>query len=265
MTTVPWRIKRRLGHMKEKLAERHSMQRWIARKALRFTQPLGFTILGDHFYEPVPNISYIQEHYVEEQRNLPGFVADSSWSEEMRRVVEPYIAEYLAGPAFQKYGKDNWYFSGWDAAYYYCLIRSRKPRSITEIGRGFSTWIAGVALDRNNSEGCPGELVSVDPYTRGDKSQARTRIITTELQHILPAERKDLLNADILFVDSSHVVKWGSDVLQLFETWIPNVAPKTLVHIHDLFTPYDYPLDWMVRKKQFWNEQYFFESFIAFN
>jgi hypothetical protein len=251
--------------VKEKLAERNSLQRWFARKVLPFTQSLGFTVLGDHFYEPVPNLKDIQKHYSDEPRELTGFVVNPSWAEDMERIVEPYLAEYLAGPAFEQYGKKNWFYAGWDAAYYYCLIRSRKPRLITEVGRGYSTWIAGVALDRNASDGYPGELVSIDPYFRGDNSTAHTRIITTELQQIPLSEREALLRADIFFVDSSHIVKWGSDVLQLFESWIPNVAVNTLVHVHDLFTPYDYPRDWMVKKKQFWNEQYFFESFIAFN
>jgi len=257
--------------LKEKLAERNSLQRWIARKALPLTQSLGFTVLGDHFYEPVPHLKDIRKHYSDEPRELPGFVVNPSWAEEMERVVEPFLAEYLASPAYEQYGKKNWFYAGWDAAYYYCLIRSRKPRLITEVGRGFSTWIAGAALDRNVADGYAGELVSIDPYFRddpcfrGENSAAHTRIITTELQQIPPGEREALLRADIFFVDSSHIVKWGSDVLQLFESWIPYVAVNTLVHIHDLFTPYDYPLEWMVKQKRFWNEQYFFESFIAFN
>lgn len=263
---MKWRkLLRRLKDAKGKLAERNGLQRWLARKTLPFAQSMGFSIVGDHFYEPVPNIRQIREHYIDEPRKLPGFLANPAWAEEMEKVVGPYIAEYLAGSAFVKYGRKNWFYTGWDAAYYYCLLRSRKPRSITEVGRGISTWIAGEALERNASDGHPGKLVSIDPYFRGDNSTARTRVITAELQHIPPGEREALLHADIFFVDSSHVAKWGSDVLQLFESWIPNVAPKTLVHIHDIFTPYDYPKEFMINAKRFWNEQYIFESFIAFN
>jgi hypothetical protein len=232
---------------------------------LPLTQSLGFSVLGDHFYEPVPNLRHIQEHYKDEPRELPGFLATPSWAENMEGIVEPYITEYLASPAFEKHGKKNWFYTGWDAAYYYCLIRSRKPQSITEVGRGISTWIAGAALDRNASDGYPGEIVSIDPYFRGDSTTACTRIITAELQQAPPDEREALLRADIFFVDSSHVVKWGSDVLLLFESWIPNVAVNTLVHVHDIFTPYDYPRQWLVEQKRFWNEQYIFESFVAFN
>jgi hypothetical protein len=259
------KFRRRLEHAKEKLAERHGLQRWLARKALPLTQSLGFSICGDHFYEPVPNLKHIQEHYSDEPRELFGFLPTPSWAEGIEQTLGPYLVEYLASPAFEKYGKKNWYYSGWDAAYYYCLIRSRKPRLITEIGRGISTWIAGIALDQNAREGYPGEIVSIDPYFRGNNATSCTRILTAELQQILPNDRDALLRADIFFVDSSHVAKWGSDVLRLFECWIPNVAVNTLVHIHDIFTPYDYPRQWMVEQKRFWNEQYLFESFVAFN
>jgi hypothetical protein len=260
-----WKLRRNLRVAKIKLAERGALQRWMARKVLPFTQAMGFSVVGDHFYDPVPNVKQIREHYIDQPRELPGFHANPAWAENIEKVVEPYIAEYLAGPAYEKHGKKNWFYVEWDAAYYYCLIRSRKPKLITEVGRGITTWIAGEALERNAAEGYPGEIVSIDPYFRGDNSTARTRIIQTELQKIAPSEREALLRSDIFFVDSSHIAKWGSDVLQIFESWIPNVAPKTLVHIHDLWTPYDYPKDFMVKHKRFWNEQYVFESFIAFN
>ncbi|MGP8187709.1 MAG: class I SAM-dependent methyltransferase [Terracidiphilus sp.] len=259
------KLMRRIRQIREKLAERNGLQHWLARKALPVTQSLGFSLLGDHFYEPVPNIKFIREHYVDEPRQLPGFLATPSWAENMERVVGPYIAEYLASPAYEKYGKKNWFYSGWDAAYYYCLIRSRKPRLITEMGRGISTWIAAEAIERNAAEGSPGEIVSIDPYFRGDNSTASTRIVTAELQQIPTSEREALLRADILFIDSSHVAKWGSDVLDLFAFWIPFVGANALVHIHDIFTPYDYPRAWLVQEKRFWNEQYILESFIAFN
>jgi hypothetical protein len=258
-------VMRRLGAVKGKLAERHAAQRWLARKMLPFTQSLGFSILGDHFYEPIPNLKNVKKNYNDRPRILPGFLVSSFWAENMKRIVGPYITEYLASPAFEKYGEKNWFYTGWDAAYYYCLIRSAKPRSITEVGRGISTWIAGSALDRNASEGYPGMITSIDPYFRGNDITSCTRIITAKLQQIPPSERADLLHADIFFTDSSHVAKWGSDVLHLFEAWIPNVAVNTLVHFHDIFTPYDYPKQWMVEQKRFWNEQYLFESFVAFN
>lgn len=225
---------------------------------------MGFSICGDHFYEPIPNVALIRRTYVQEPRTLRGFSPDAAWENDANKVLAAHLSEYCFSQARLKYGK-NWYYTGWDAAYYYCLIRSRKPRSITEVGRGFSTWIAGDALNQNALEGYPGEITSIDPYFRGERSTSSTRIITSELQTIDFEQRRSLLSADMLFIDSSHVLKWGSDVLHLFESWIPQVRVNTLVHLHDIFTPFDYPKRWMVEARRFWNEQYILESFLAFN
>jgi len=255
----------RLGVVRGKLAEHNALQRWLARKSVPLTQRLGFSVIGDHFYEPVPNLRYIQKQYKDEPRVLPGFSSTPSWMEKVERVMIPHIAEYLGSSAYVTYGRKNGMYAGWDAAYYYCLIRSTRPQAITEVGRGNSTGIAGAALERNTAEGYPGEIVSIDPYSHGAKATPCTRIMEVELERIAANERGALLLANILFIDSSHVAKWGSDVVHLFESWIPNVAANTLVHLNDIFTPYDYPLEWLVRHKRFWNEQLIFESFIAFN
>ncbi len=75
----------------------------------------------------------------------------------------------------------------------------------------------------------------------------------------------NLGKSDLLFVDSSHVYKFGSDVEYLFEEIYPNIAQGVYIHIHDICSPYHYPLDWLVEAKRFWNEQYYLENFLRFN
>jgi Methyltransferase domain len=259
------KLRKTWARAKEKLQEQNSVQRWFARKMLPVTQTLGFSICGDHFYEPIPNVDLIRTTYVERTRTLRGFCPEFPWADDATDLLSTFLPEYLSSQTYLKYGKKNWFYSGWDAAYYYCLIRSRKPRSITEIGGGFSTSIAADALQQNAREGRTGEIVSIDPYFRGNKSASFARIMTCELQKLDVEQRRSLLGADILFIDSSHVLKWGSDVFHLFEAWIPYVPVNTLVHVHDVFTPFDYPKHWMVQAKRFWNEQYILESFLALN
>ena len=79
-------------------------------------------------------------------------------------------------------------------------------------------------------------------------------------------DMKPLLeNCNFVFVDSSHVYKFGSDVQYEFTSIYPHVSAGTYVHVHDIFSPYEYPLSWAVDRKQFWNEQYLLENFLAFN
>jgi hypothetical protein len=258
------KLRKRWEHVKEKVAERNGVQRWLSRKTLPAAQSFGFSICGDHFYEPIPNLDLIRKTYVEQPRTLSAFSEDAAWESNAVDVLSPYLLEYLSSSALRTYGR-NWYYTGWDAAYYYCLIRSRKPRKITEVGRGFSTLIAGAALEQNARESNPGELVSIDPYFRGDCATNHTRIVVSELQAVDAEQRQELLCADMLFIDSSHVLKWGSDVFHLFESWIPRVRVGTLIHIHDIFTPFDYPRSWMVEERRFWNEQYILESCVWVN
>src|SRR5262249_46442361 len=70
---------------------------------------------------------------------------------------------------------------------------------------------------------------------------------------------------DILFIDSSHVFRVDSDVRFLFLEVLPRLNPGVLIHIHDIFLPYDYPRDWIVKEHRFWNEQYLLHAFLLFN
>lgn len=70
---------------------------------------------------------------------------------------------------------------------------------------------------------------------------------------------------DILFIDSSHVLKIGSDVFYEYLEIIPRLNKGVIVHSHDIFFPEEYCKEWVVKKQIFWNEQYLLQSFLSFN
>ena len=70
---------------------------------------------------------------------------------------------------------------------------------------------------------------------------------------------------DILFIDSSHMIRPQGDVLFIYQELLPALPPGVFVHVHDIFTPRDYPPGWLIKKRLFWNEQYLLEAFLAFN
>ena len=254
------------------LHEKHAVHRMVARATFEFWQRLGFHVAADHFYDPIPNTNVIRRNYNKEARCLPGFSVDwASFPEPACRLISAYFADYLEDRKAAGFDKDNYYFRALDALYYYAFLRDRQPRRVVEIGQGFSTRLALAALARNVSlSGDRVELVSADPYPRlrvpppgFDKVHLTTHL--TPLQDIADTLPAMLAPGDLLFVDSSHVFKFGSDVQCLFERVYPRLAAGVRVHIHDIFTPFDYPWDWLVDRKQFWNEQYFVESFLSFN
>lgn len=74
-----------------------------------------------------------------------------------------------------------------------------------------------------------------------------------------------LEEGDILFVDTTHTVRTGGDVVHIFLQILPRPAQGVIVHIHDIFLPYEYPRDWVVDRRRAWAEQYLLQAFLAFN
>jgi hypothetical protein len=142
--------------------------------------------------------------------------------------------------------EQSW-FPSLDAAVAYALVRERKPQHIIEVGSGHSTRVLSRAL------GGVGEIVAIDPAPRADIIDLPgVRVVPSTLQ-AAPAGVFDGLRAgDALFIDSSHILMPGSDVDILLNRVLPAAPAGVLVHIHDIFLPFDYPPKWGWRA---YNEQ----------
>ena len=150
-----------------------------------------------------------------------------------------------------------------DSSVYYELIRHLAPDRIIEIGGGYSTQLAGKALAANEK----GMLTCVEPYPED-------RLVRANLSVELIQKRVEELDVDffsrleandILFIDSSHTVKFGSDVCFEFLELLPRLKPGVWIHVHDIFFPHDYPVDWLLNRRLALNEQYLLEAFLSFN
>jgi hypothetical protein len=142
---------------------------------------------------------------------------------------------------------DQSWFPSLDAAVAYIMVRERKPRHIVEVGSGHSTRVLSRALDGL------GEIVAIDPAPRADiVDLPGVRVVPSTLQAV-PFEPFGKLQAgDALFIDSSHILMPGSDVDILLNRVLPMLPKGVLVHIHDIFLPFDYPAIWGWRA---YNEQ----------
>src|SRR5829696_5566334 len=142
---------------------------------------------------------------------------------------------------------DQAWFPSLDAAVAYALMRDRKPQHIIEVGSGHSTRVLAKAL------GGLGEIIAVDPAPRADIIDLPgVRVVSSTLQ-AAPADLFNVLKAgDALFIDSSHILMPGSDADILLNRVLPAAPAGTLVHIHDIFLPFDYPAIWGWRA---YNEQ----------
>lgn len=167
-----------------------------------------------------------------------------------------------------RYHLDNEWFTYGDALALNAVLRSREPARIVEVGSGFSSAAMLDTADRQLGgataftfiEPNPGRLNSL----LGEEDRRRCRIIEAPVQRA-PMECFTALGAgDVLFIDSSHVAKSGSDLTHLMFEVLPALAPGVLVHFHDIPWPFEYPAGWF-RVGRAWNEAYLLRAFLQYN
>jgi hypothetical protein len=235
-------------------AARHAL--FLVHERPELSDRWGYHIRPIHYYEPLPDFREITPEQIQRRREFSAI--DFRWDEQLRLLgaLESYAGELPESEVH------NDYFSGLDAVVYYSLIRHLKPRRIIEIGGGYSTRIAGKALAANQS----GRLTCIEPFPeRLNGSSLGIELITKRVEEIDVSFFSSLKANDILFIDSSHTVKFGSDVCYEFLEILPSLKRGVWVHVHDIFFPHDYPAEWLLKRRLALNEQYLLEAFLAFN
>lgn len=220
----------------------------------------GYHIRPIHYYEPLPDFRSITTEQLNRRREFPSI--DFRWEQQLA-LLHDLAAGYCDElDHIDRAFFDNDYFNGFDAAVYYSLIRYLRPKRVVEIGSGYSTRLANEALTRNGE----GKLTCIEPFperlngltNKVDLIQKRVEELDVEFFSCLEAN-------DILFIDSSHTVKFGSDVCFEFLEVLPSLLSGVWVHVHDIFFPHDYPAEWLLKRRLALNEQYFLEAFLSFN
>jgi predicted O-methyltransferase YrrM len=227
-----------------------------------------------HFHSPLPDMAFVDRNAaLFDQRidRVPGIDLHADEQLALARTFARYHAE-LPFSDDRQAGSRYWYRNNWfsygDAIVLYSMIRHHRPRRVIEVGSGFTS---AVMLDTNDRF-CDGRLglTFVEPHPErllsllSDQDKTRHEILVTGVQ-TLPLERFAALEAnDILFIDSSHVAKFGSDVAHLLTHVLPSLQKGVIVHFHDIFWPFEYPEDW-IRHGRAWNESYMLQAFLQFN
>ena len=123
------------------------------------------------------------------------------------------------------------------------------------------------ALERNRAAGRPGRVTCIEPYPERRLTEAGIAMeLVREPVERVPLERfTELQEGDVLFIDSSHVVRFGGDVCREFLDILPAVQPGVWIHVHDIFFPHDYPAEWLMQRRLAFTEQYLLEAFLALN
>ena len=243
-------------------------------KAFPLFERLGVHVTPVHHTQPIPDTRRLD---AEIWRRTSAMVGIDMREADQVRLVEDFArrfrAEYDALPRAKLSGPprfylDNPFFGSVDAEMLYSMIRATKPRRIFEIGAGFSTLLAAQAVERNVADGAPCRLESYDPFPAAylRNGIAGLEAIEATAAQDIPLSVFEALDAgDILFLDSTHVIRVGGDVVYEVLEVLPRLRPGVLVHLHDIFLPAEYPRDWIMEQRLFWNEQYLLQAFLSFN
>ena len=232
----------------------------------------GVMLIPANFYSTVPLLRDLDSTFegVEGSRHpLYHRIFDHAVVARYLQAMDGFADEFdppVAGDeaACTEYFWGNSQFSHGDAMAYYCLVRLLRPRRIVEIGSGFSTLVADAAMRRNGF----GEIVCIEPYPRPFLPQIKSvrEVVAKPIQVITPEAFAELLApADILFIDSTHTVKIGSDCLYIYLVLMPSITQALTVHSHDIFLPFGMPIAWSRDLQLHWTEQYLLYAYLLGN
>ena len=242
----------------------------LYQRYFRSWEAAGFHLTPVHFYQPLPDTQSLPEDLWQKPSALKGLeMNDAGQLNLLCKVFPQYRAEYEKLPlkptdCAHEFYLDNPLFGGTDALALYCIVRHFQPGLIIEVGSGFSTRLTAQAALRNGKT----KLIAIEPFpdqvVKGG-FPGLTSLIPRRVQEVELDTFRQLSSGDILFLDSSHVVRCGSDVNYLFLEVLPQLRPGVIVHIHDIFLPDEYPREWVKQEFRFWNEQYLLQAFLMFN
>jgi hypothetical protein len=254
--------------------ERSFYQSRAARSAYRGLRrgasKAGLQVVLKTFYSPIPDLDELPRGAFERRSDLPGIGWDlDAQLDEVRGRLGPAMAEFRppqSSPDRWQYVPNDSYTVP-DAAVLHAMVRTQKPRRIVELGSGHSTLVTAAAARQNAAEGHPVNLEVFDPFPGvvGDGLPGLARLERTGAQDVPFAVFERLEAGDILFVDTTHTVKIGSDVNHIILEILPRLRPGVVVHLHDIFLPYEYPRVWLEDYGLYWAEQYLLQAFLAFN
>lgn len=225
----------------------------------------------------------IQRHYYEPQfdhrnpacafdvaRSLPGI--EWNLEEQLALLSQLTFANELSSVPFEKpealgFYWNNSAFKAGDAEYWYQIIRALKPRKVIEIGSGYSTLLAVAAISKNvaDDSGYECEHVCIEPYEQPWLESLEVSVVRSKVEGIPVTFFNKLQEGDILFIDSSHIIRPQGDVLFEYLELLPTLAKGVIVHVHDIFSPRNYLRRWLEEDVKFWNEQYLLEAFLTHN
>ncbi len=229
--------------------------------------PLG------HFYSPIVTPGELDpaQLWPEETSIPPGLDFDGPGHIRLLTTVfKPYLRDFdypehgESDAELTHFYTGNSQFSWLDARACFALLRHWRPARIIEIGSGFSTILTADVNAR--FLGGTTQILAIEPFPRPFlHALPGVKLLRQRIQDVDIEVVDQLCSGDVLFVDSTHIAKTGSDVNHIVFKLLPRLKPGVFVHFHDIFLPHEYPKDWVLDDNRSWNEQYLLQALLMFN
>lgn len=238
--------------------------------------PLTVTYFAPgHFYSPLPNledlIDPLNHLFDTSLKELPGINLNTDGQFRLLTELIPIFRQFTDSftksieSGITRFNFDQYFFKEADALALYGFLSYYKPKKVIEVGSGHSS-----ALMLDTADADPSwqpQITFIEPYpdrlhsVLKTNDQSRTKILQEFVQKVPIEEFLALNEGDLLFIDSSHVSKIGSDVNFLFFDVLPRLKPGVIIHIHDIFWPFEYPHEWIMEGRA-WNEAYLLRALL---
>lgn len=229
----------------------------------RIFMKAGLLPVRDHYYQPLINPGKYLLKSLRDDRHLPGIDLNIHMQLDILQSFN-FNKELEQFPIDKKSELEYYYrngsFESGDGEYLYNIIRLKKPAVFIEIGSGMSTLMANSAIKSNNN-GC--KHICIEPYEAPWMEQLDLQVIRKKVEEVDIDFFEQLKKDDILFIDSSHIIRPQGDVLFEYLEILPQLNPGVIVHVHDIFTPKDYLDEFVFTNHYMWNEQYLLEALLT--
>jgi hypothetical protein len=232
---------------------------------------LGLQVVLKTYYSPIPDLANLPNGVWDARDPLRGIDFDldaqmtfveSELSEHIKTLTWPtdVAADYAYDP-----GNDSYPLV--DARVLYAMVRHLRPPRIVELGSGQTTRVMAQACRENARDGVSTQLRAFDPFPTAidDGLPGLSELVRVKAQDVPDEVFGELEAGDVLFVDTTHTVKIASDVNHIILRVLPLLEKGVIVHVHDIFLPYEYPRFFFADYALYWAEQYLLQAFLAFN
>lgn len=225
---------------------------------------VGVYPILDHYYEPLFSRRSLPPPPMIRSRPEIDLLTDEQCAfldvlvvEDASLAINPHEHQLAPRPLNGSFERADWDFLN-------AFLRTVRPRRLIEIGSGESTKLAVASLERNARDGYPCQHICIEPFEAPWLEQLPVDVIRRPVEQCDLEIFSALEAGDLLFIDSSHIIRPGGDVLFEFLTLLPMLQPGVYVHIHDVYTPRDYPFTDPTSgvEVRFWNEQYLLEALL---